>query len=232
MRFPVLLIAVLLAFALTACGGDENSNSTATPATATQGESGGPTTSAGPESDPKQGADSGSEGGSDSANGSGSAASGSTDATAPLQVSGGGSAQFRTKGGDNSVEEFGEEGDGSELQEAAEVVHSFYVARVAGEWARACSYMAASQVEQLEQLAAQSPQLKGKGCPPILDALTRPLSDSLKVEITTVDAGSLRRDGEQGFLIYRGARDTVYSMPLEEEDGEWKVSALAASAQP
>ncbi len=34
-------------------------------------------------------------------------------------------------------------------------------------------------------------------------------------EITSVDAGSLRHEGEQGFLIYYGADETVYAMPLQ-----------------
>jgi hypothetical protein len=49
-------------------------------------------------------------------------------------------------------------------------------------------------------------------------------------EITSVDAGSFRHEGEQGFLIYYGADETVYAMPLREEDGSWKVAALSGSA--
>ena len=160
-------------------------------------------------------------------NGSGS---GSQNVAAPLEVSGGGSEQFRTKGGDNSIQEFGDESDESELQEAAEVVHSFYVARAEEKWDTACSYLAKANIEQLEQLAAQSPQFKGSGCGPILKAFTRPLPAAVQREITTVDAGSFRREGEQGFLIYYGAEQTVYAMPLREEDGSWKVAALSGSA--
>jgi hypothetical protein len=51
--------------------------------------------------------------------------------------------------------------------------------------------------------------------------------------VTTVDAGSLRHEGEQGFLIYFGEPDkTTYAMPLAQEDGEWKVGALAGDALP
>ena len=147
----------------------------------------------------------------------------------PLKVSGGGSEQFRTKGGDNSIQEFGDEGSESELQEVAEVVHSFYVARAEEKWDTACSYLAKSNVEQLEQLAAQSPQLTGSGCGPILKAFTRPLPAAVQREITTVDAGSFRREGEQGFLIYYGAEHATYAMPLREEGGSWKVAALSGT---
>lgn len=147
----------------------------------------------------------------------------------PLKVSGGGSAQFRTKGGDNSIQEFGDESDESELQEAAEVVHGFYVSRAAEEWGKACSYLAKSNIEQLEQIAKQSPQLKEAGCAPVLRAFTRPLPASVSREITTVDAGSLRHEGEQGFLIYYGADHAKYAMPLRNEGGSWKVTALSGT---
>jgi hypothetical protein len=147
----------------------------------------------------------------------------------PLKVSGGGSGQFRSKGGDNSIQEFGDESDEAELQEAAEVVHGFYVSRAAEEWDKACSYLAKSNIEQLEQLADQSAQSKGADCATVLKAFTRPLPASVEREITTVDAGSLRREGEQGFLIYYGAGQVKYAMPLRDEGGNWKVAALSGT---
>lgn len=145
----------------------------------------------------------------------------------PLEVSGGGSEQFRVQGGDNSIQEYGEEQDESELEAAAEAVHGFYVDRAAGNWAGACSRMSAMLRDQLEQLAEKS---EVKGCPPFLEAFTSPLSAETWREVTTVNAESLRRDGSQGFLIYVGEPDeTVYAMPLKDEGGEWKVTALSAT---
>ncbi len=149
----------------------------------------------------------------------------------PLKVSGGGSAQFRSKGGDNSIQEFGEESGESELQEAAEAVHSFYVRRAEGDWKGACSYLSKAMLEQLEQLAASSTELSDKRCPSFLEAFTSPLSASEWRQVTTVDAGSLRDEGEQAFLIYYGAPGkTVYAMPLKHEAGAWKVGALSGDA--
>jgi hypothetical protein len=149
----------------------------------------------------------------------------------PLKVSGGGSEQFRTKGGDNSIQEYGEERDESELQEAAEAVHGFFVARATGDWAKACGYLSKAMTEQLEQLAASSTELKDKGCASFLQAFTSQLSASVWQETTAVDAGSLRQEGEQAFLIYYGEPDkTAYAMPLKVEDGQFKVGALAGDA--
>lgn len=219
----VVLATVLLA----ACGSSDSSSSTeptstgSTTAQHSEGEDG--HKQSGTESESK---DQGRHSPSQESRQSGGNAK---DVVAPLEVSGGGSAQFRTKGGDNSIQEFGEEGE-SELQEVAEIVHGFYAARAEERWNAACSYLAKSNVEQLVQLVSQSPELKDAGCSEALKAFTQPLPPALEREITTVDAGSFRHEGEQGFLIYYGPERTVYSMPMREEDGAWKVAALSGSA--
>ncbi len=236
----MLVAAALAAVLLAACGGSDSEDSTST-----SGNSTAPKSQAEAKAELKERVEEAkrkleTEGGGSTqkqGGGSGSPSSGSNaggpstkNVETPLKVSGGGSEQFRAKGGDNSIQEYGEEGDESELQEVAEIVHGFYVARAEEKWDEACSYLAKSNVEQLEQLASQSPQFKGKGCGPILKAFTRPLSAEVQREITTVDAGSFRHDGEQGFLIYYGAEKTVYAMPLRNEDGTWQVAALSGSA--
>lgn len=231
--FAALFAAVIVTALLAACGGSDSDSSSSTAATTTggattdttQGDTGGAQSGAQNQSDSQDGQSQAQQGGPGGGDGA------PENAVAPLKVSGGGSEQFRTKGGDNSVQEYGEEGDESELQEVAEIVHSFYAARAEEKWDEACSYLAKTNVEQLEQLASQSPQFKGKGCAPILKAVTRPLPAAVQREVTTVNAGSFRHDGEQGFLIYYGPdKEIVYSMPMRNEDGTWQVAALAGSA--
>ncbi len=221
-----LLAALLAALLLVACGGSSDSNSTASgeggsQSTADQGES--PRAGAGRESEGDATAGGG--------KGAGSAATKSKPNVAtPLKVSGGGSEQFVVKGGDNSIQEFGDEAGESELQEAAEAVHGFFVARAEGRWADACSRLSASLLDQLGQLAEKSER---PSCASFLASFTTQLPPSTWREITTVDAGSLRHEGERAFLIYYGAPEkTVYAMPLAEEDGEWKVGALSGDALP
>jgi len=227
-----LIGAALVVVLLGACGSSDSSSSgsTTTGATAREDRQGG---SSGESKGQKNGVGQGQ--GSDRSQpqqgNEGGESSGKSveEVETPLKVSGGGSAQFRTKGGDNSVQEFGDESDESELREAAEVVHGFYVSRAAKEWDKACSYLSKSNIEQLEQLANQAAQSKGADCATILKAFTQPLPASVEREITTVDAGSLRREGEQGFLIYYGAGHVKYAMPLREEGGAWKVTALSGT---
>lgn len=141
----------------------------------------------------------------------------------PLKVSGGGSSQFRTKGGDNSIQNYGGESDEEELRLAAESLHGFYVARAEGDWTTACSHLSTTLIDQFETLASRS-NLKG-GCPETLDALTAQLPRSLARESTEVDAISLRQ-GDDAFLIYRGMEGKVYATTMKQEDGTWKVGSL------
>lgn len=221
----VLAATTLVALLLAACGssGSSDSGSGSTGATAAEtndnGSSGG-----------TQGENDAGEGQAEEhSTGEGSKSFTPEEVETPLKVSGGGSDQFRTSGGDNSIQEYGDEADESELQEAAETVHNFFVARATGDWASACSYLSKAMLEQLEQLAASSTELKDKGCASFLQAFTSRLSAAEWRENTMVDAGSLRHEDEQAFLIYYGAHRTVYAMPLKEEDGEFKVGALAGN---
>jgi len=215
------LLAVLLsAAALAACGENSESSSSA------------PSSGTGKATTQGSGQDGGKSGGGSPEKSKGKSAeeadsgSGTSAPTAPLEISGGGSAQFRVKGGDNSIQNFGEESDESELEEAATALHDFYVARVRGEWQRACSKLSQLVADQLQTLASGTKQ-SGKGCSAILARLTPSLPPSVQRESTVVDAGSLRVEGDRGFLIYRGAEGTVYAINMALEDDVWKVGALA-----
>ncbi len=148
--------------------------------------------------------------------------------TAPLKVSGGGADQYRTPGGDNSVQEFGEEGEEGELEEAATALHDYLVARAEEDWPTACANLAGTVLGQLDTLASRSDDLKGQGCAKTLEGLTPPLPAAARRESTIVDAGSLRLEGERAFLIFRGAEGVAYAILMEQEDGAWKVGALGA----
>jgi hypothetical protein len=216
----VFAAAVFAAGFLAACGGSDDSSTASTP-TSAGGNGAKQADSGGAQSDGSQQKQGG--------NGSSGAGQGSGSVATPLKVSGGGSEQFRNKGGDNSIQEFGEEEDEAELEEAAEALHSFYVARAEEDWSAACTYLSKSMMQQLDQLASQSPQLKSKGCAVVLHAFTRPLPPSVARETTVVDAGSLRTEGEQSFLIYYGEDRVAYAMPMTQEDGGWKVTLLSAT---
>jgi hypothetical protein len=235
-RTLIAAVAVLLlAAGLAACGGGSDSSSTASETEAAakeqaEGGAGGGSSQAeakngGKTDAAKEGKSGGSQGGGGQSDSSDFVPKHHTD-------SGGGSAQFVKKGGDNSVQEFGDEADSSEFDAAATVLHNFYDARAAGAWDAACGYMTRSAIEGFEKITAQIKQLAGASCGEILAALVNPgAKQEMQAEAEQADARSLRFEGEQGFLLYT-FEGTVYSMPMNAEDGTWKVARVSGSPLP
>lgn len=220
------LVALLLALGLAACGGSDSASSTTSEAS-TQGQSEGSANAAGQGSAQSGDQAKSGSGGEDRS----SAPSSSAGNFTPRHHadSGGGSAAYRTKGGDNSVQEFGEE-DTAEFTEAATALHNFLDARAAGDWGAACRYMSNSLAESIEKLAAGAKQFAGKGCATLLKALINPAAQgAIKAEAEKANVRSLRTKGEQALLIYTASGGTVYVMPMAHEGGNWKVSSLAGS---
>src|ERR1044072_7961544 len=87
-----------------------------------------------------------------------------------------------------------------EFQEATKVLRDFYLARASGDGAAACSHMSQELLEKLEGLAERT---EARGCAAFLEAFTS-LSDAERREMSTVDAGRPRHEGEEGFPVYRG----------------------------
>lgn len=155
-----------------------------------------------------------------------------TEAFTPTQHddSGGGSAQFRTKGGDNSIQEFGEEADASEFEAAAAALHDFLDARASEDWESACAAVSQEVKQSLEKLAAQAKQLDDASCAGVLEALTNPAAKRiLQEEATQADVASLRIEDDRGYAVYRSSKGTVLAIPMANEDGDWKVAGLAGT---
>jgi hypothetical protein len=164
--------------------------------------------------------------------------SSSNPAAAPHSDSGGGSAQFRG-GGDNSIQESGSEADHSEFVQAAAALHGYLEARAAERWKAACSYLSSEFRESLQQLTASSPEQGGGAggparapCAVALAALSAGQPPAARHEAAVADAGALRINGDHGFLLFHGAHQSDYFMPMAREAGRWKIAGLSASALP
>jgi hypothetical protein len=214
------LAVLLLAVGLAACGGGGDSSSSTT------------TEAAAPKRDEGQSGGGAAKNGEEGKSNSGEEQSGgSASDFVPKHHSdsGGGSEQFKVKGGDNSVQEFGEEAGSSEFEAAAAVVHDFLDARAEGNWAAACTYMSKAMITSFEAIAAQSKQGENLSCGAILAGLISPAAKpDLKAEAEKADVRSLRVEGEQAFVIYTN-ESTVLAMPMTVEGGEWKVTSLTGS---
>jgi hypothetical protein len=136
-----------------------------------------------------------------------------------------GSDQFRdqTK---SPLLDFGEEGSEPELEEVDATVSDFLASHSKEDWAAACDLLSKQLLEKLELLATNSTNLKDTSCPAFLEAFVV-LSAQEKSESVEIEGGSLRRQGEKGYLIYFGEEDAVYAMPLDRQGGEWRVATLS-----
>lgn len=206
-KFALLLaVAALLASGLVACGGGDSSDSTAALTAATTEES-----TTGASSDDKGGDDQGADDSSSADDGS---------------------ASFRTAGGDNSIQDFGEEADSGELDEASTVLSSYLDARANDDWVKQCALLAAATVAPLEQLASRSAQFKGKGCAAILEGLMSRVPASTRANTLTDGLAALRVEEDRGFALYHGAGGVDYFVPMTKEDGQWKLGSIAPSEFP
>jgi hypothetical protein len=148
------------------------------------------------------------------------------------ESSGSGAEQFESKGGDNSIQKFGSEVRGAELDETAAVLHAFLDARAARDWAAACERLSAVVAEQL---VAQLGAAQGNGgdsepdCATVLAKLVDAVPNAGLREAAVADIGAFRAEGDHGFLLFHGADGGAYFMPMAREDGRWKVAAVAAS---
>lgn len=143
-----------------------------------------------------------------------------------------GSASFRTPGGDNSIQDFGEEASSGELDEASTALSAYLEARAKDDWAKQCTLLAKATVAPLEQLAARSAQFKGKGCAAVLEALMGRAPASTRANTLTHSVASLRVEGDRSFALYHGPGGVSYFVPMVKEDGQWKLGAIAPSEFP
>ena len=148
------------------------------------------------------------------------------DATPSDRDSGGDVEQFVTPGGDNSVQEFGDEADETELEEAAAALHAFLDARAEGDWETTCAYLSANVLDSLARFATQAKQLRDKECPELLAAVSGPATEDARREAAIADVGAMRIEGDRAYVLYHGAAKTDYAIPMAKEEDGWTVDSL------
>lgn len=135
------------------------------------------------------------------------------------------------RGGDNSIQEFGVEGSSSERVQASQVLQAYLDARLDGEWALACSYLADPVKKQLAQSGGQAARGgQSLDCAQVMRAFTQGAPREALRNAADINVLSMRvRDG-QAFLLYRDGEGTPTAISMNEESGAWKVAAIAGSA--
>lgn len=233
-RYLTVVLVFALSLALAACGSGSSTSSQSTRETTSAQEQGPSRTPSG--NTPKGGGGSkGAGSGSGSAEGSKQSAESPPPeprfTPRPHHDSAGGSKQFVQKGADNSVEEYGSERTaGSDFAEAATALHTYLDARAAGAWGAACGALAAGVVEPLAE------QLEGSGgktaCTEVLAAFSSSFPSAVLREAAEANVAALRVEGDKGLLLFKGAQDEPFFIPMRREDGHWKVAAVGPSPLP
>lgn len=212
-----LLAAVCAALAISACGGGSDTSTTpAEVGTSGISEHGNGQTS-GETSKPHR-----SEGKS-SKNGGGS-----QEEPEEEESSGGDerSSSFRTPGGDNSIQEYGGEGDAGERAKATKTITLFFKSSEKEDWSAVCGLLSSKNLSALKQFSEKMKQLDGKGCPEVL-ALVMTKTQGRPPETIKGGVISLRVKGNISFALYHGINGKNYAFPLQLENGEWKLTGLA-----
>jgi hypothetical protein len=225
-KLLALALFALLVAGLVACGGgsDDSSSTQSTQAGSSQSTSSTPSRDDNRANEKQAGDDKGgSGGGGDDSAGDDSGSGGSSDDA---------SAEFRTPGGDNSIQNYGEEADSAELANAEEAIVAYLGARAKADWAKSCEYLAKTAREPVEKLAESSPQLKGKSCGAIIAALSTGLPKAALASPVVEGIAAVRFKGDRGFALFHGPKGVNFFISLVKEDGQWKVGSLGASEFP
>lgn len=142
---------------------------------------------------------------------------------------GGGSEQFRVRGGDNTVQEFGQEAGAAERARAATALHGYLDARAARDWSSACSFLSLSTLAVIEQIPKLAHKQGTKsGCPAVLGGLIGGAPTAALKASAIADVGALRVRGNSAYLLFHGPHHYDLLMPMVKERGSWKVGGVEA----
>lgn len=233
-RYALLAFAgaFLAIFLLASCGGSTTEGSGTEPSTSASATAlGGDTTSAeasageegargeSGEGSEKQGGSSQKGGGSNGGDGGSSGGSG--------KGSDSGSKEFVAPGGNNSIQEYGDEASASEREQASSELETYMRARAAKARKSACATLSKVALSQLQDLAVAVPGVgKGDSCVTILVAIDKQTPPSARANTMTGPIGSLRVEEDRGFALYHGTDDVNYTIQMVKEGGLWKVGGL------
>lgn len=139
---------------------------------------------------------------------------------------GGDAAEEDHRGGEKSIEEFGDEADESDREAILGTFEEYLTAVAAKDAATACSHLSAAVQESLQQLVATD---KKVSCAQILPELLAPTAAAISREQANGEVTRVRIEGDQAFVVFRAPGAKLYMLGLVDEGGEWKTTTVAAS---
>lgn len=129
------------------------------------------------------------------------------------------------KGGDNSIQRFGEEADPRSFDEIAGLVVAFMRARADRDWERACNLLSPEIDEQLQEAAERMEGLE-ISCERFVEHGAKVLSARQLERMADIRVGSVRVKGDRGFVIFRDGRGAWQFMPVSRDGESWDLAAI------
>ena len=131
------------------------------------------------------------------------------------------------KGSDNSIQEFGTEGEADPREQATATLRAYLSALGAGEWERACAQASTEFSQDLVKLLGQAQGIeKPQDCTAALALLGAKAPEAALRVPPPEEALSFRVEGEHAYLIYRDAKGAAMFIAMADDDGQWKVNVL------
>ena len=132
------------------------------------------------------------------------------------------------KGGDNSIQSFGNEADSQQTAEVVAALRGFYKAQAAEDWKTMCADLGSGVQDTFQQLAQQASaagqDVGDGGCESLLSASHRQIPKKQLKQLANFKVGSVRVKGKRGFVIYKAG--DWFAIPMVSEDQGWKVGSL------
>ena len=119
-------------------------------------------------------------------------------------------------GGDNSIQTYGREGSKAQRAHVSAILQSYLSARVARDWAKVCSLLAAKPRAEQGRFAG------GASCAKAMRSFAAGASSALLAEEAEIDVLSFRVGSRYAFVIYRRP-DGIFATALTREAGRWKL---------
>jgi hypothetical protein len=127
------------------------------------------------------------------------------------------------RGGEASIEDFGDEAAGSQRGEILTNFETYMNAVGDEDSATACSYLAARVRGSVEQLGGKG---KGPGCARLLPALFAPTAAAIFRRQAEGRITKVRVEGDRAFVIFHAPGAKLFQMTMVREGGQWKMATV------
>ena len=165
--------------------------------------------------------------------GGGSSSSSSTPGSSTEDPSSEASAAFlQPKSPNNKYVIFGSEASAAQRKVASNVLGESLKAREKPDFAAQCATLNAATIKEVVEPKKKTAKTIAapETCPDALKKLAEPFPDTEIARIDTLAGpiSALRIKGAKAYALFHGTDKKDYAMPMEQEDGQWKVGALLA----